>query len=272
MQHATAIRKSCTSLTSHQDTAQRVHNPSGYYTAWCAPALEKKGLISTDGHPRKIYHLTADGRHLASELYQEAVDDGSLPREFLSRAEDLGTETVTKIAVPIKELAAIPIMPMTPLPTTAVVPTNTVGFAPHIITILTPNPKFMNSPCSYEVELIVDSRETNNKRKTGILHAIESSHISYTVETLPVGDYAWKARGQACEYLVDVVVERKSLDDLAQSIQHGRYVDQKYRLQFASHLTRVIYLVEGSAYSNRAGLPSMALLTACMETQVCDIC
>jgi ERCC4-type nuclease len=53
------------------------------------------------------------------------------------------------------------------------------------------------------------------------------------------------------EYLLDVIVERKSCNDLAASLIDGRYMEQKNRL--ASAGLRVMYLVEGDATKMAGG-------------------
>ncbi|CBZ52799.1 Conserved possible MUS81 endonuclease, related [Neospora caninum Liverpool] len=47
------------------------------------------------------------------------------------------------------------------------------------------------------------------------------------------------------EFVLPIIVERKTLRDLSSSIRDGRYEDQKYRLMRCAGVTRVLYLVEG---------------------------
>jgi len=66
--------------------------------------------------------------------------------------------------------------------------------------------------------------------------------IEIVVEPLPIGDVI------ISQNAVDLlIIERKSLSDLAASIKDGRYEEQSYRLNgHPSHNHNIIYLVEGN--------------------------
>ena len=88
----------------------------------------------------------------------------------------------------------------------------------------------------------VDSREDAlhglfQINMTGTTHSLRS-------ESLPVGDVILSSDDGGTDYLV---FERKSLADLAASIQDGRYKEQSHRLQALPrvHNHNVIYVVEG---------------------------
>lgn len=96
----------------------------------------------------------------------------------------------------------------------------------------------------------VDSREDalNDMLRlnlTGTKHSLRS-------ESLPVGDVILSSEDGGTDYLV---FERKSLADLAASIQDGRYKEQSHRLQALPHVHNhnVVYVVEGdfARYSER---------------------
>ncbi|CAK4712404.1 unnamed protein product [Aphanomyces euteiches] len=77
------------------------------------------------------------------------------------------------------------------------------------------------------------------------------AQVTCEVRALNIGDMVWIARnrsrernGQPEEYVLDVIVERKNVSDLASSIVDKRYTEQKARLQ-ESGLRYVVYLVEG---------------------------
>jgi ERCC4-type nuclease len=76
-------------------------------------------------------------------------------------------------------------------------------------------------------------------------HFIETGPIynglEIIIETLPIGDIILS------ENDVDkVIVERKSLGDLASSIKDGRYEEQSYRLNgLPHHNHNIVYLIEG---------------------------
>ena len=91
--------------------------------------------------------------------------------------------------------------------------------------------------------LVIDNRE--NK----IIKLIQHLTSDYSIEQLPVGDFLIKFNqgGQDSGSGSDkcVVVERKSVNDLYQSINDGRYKEQKARLLAHYSLSQIIYLVEG---------------------------
>jgi len=96
----------------------------------------------------------------------------------------------------------------------------------------------------------VDSREDalNDMLRlnlSGTKHSVRS-------EALPVGDVILSSDDGGTDYLV---FERKSLADLAASIQDGRYKEQSHRLQALPHVHNhnVVYVVEGdfARYSER---------------------
>ncbi len=89
----------------------------------------------------------------------------------------------------------------------------------------------------------VDNRETELIRC--IKYVLEISpmykEVQMVVENLPLGDAI------LCKNDVEkVVIERKSLRDLAASIKDGRYEEQSYRLNgLPIHNHNIVYLVEG---------------------------
>lgn len=67
------------------------------------------------------------------------------------------------------------------------------------------------------------------------------------MKRLPVGDGIWIARHRKLhtEYVLDFIIERKNVEDLASSIRDNRYRDQKLRLKVPSELvlTSVIIII-----------------------------
>ena len=62
-----------------------------------------------------------------------------------------------------------------------------------------------------------------------------------------------------------LIVERKSLNDLASSIKDGRYIEQSYRLtNYSLHNHNIVYLIEGnlSTWTNRYKVQANTLYTA----------
>ncbi|KAI9595078.1 hypothetical protein BDF19DRAFT_443380 [Syncephalis fuscata] len=105
-------------------------------------------------------------------------------------------------------------------------------------------------PGTFEVILLLDNRELNRRKDSKCIQkGLEKQDINVEVRALPLGDTLWIARGKTStghrvELLLDVVLERKEIDDLIASIKDGRYHEQKHRLERCG-LPHIIYLVEG---------------------------
>jgi hypothetical protein len=88
----------------------------------------------------------------------------------------------------------------------------------------------------FEVVMLVDTREIAGKgnkdqgkgRKT-IFQELSKRGIACEERSLALGDFLWIARDKrrGSEYVMDVIVERKKVDDLWASIKDGRYYEQK---------------------------------------------
>lgn len=123
---------------------------------------------------------------------------------------------------------------------------------------------------TYEVVLILDDRDTFGPRaRRKVVDNIHTQfHVPVEIKHLPVGDALWIARHKELdtEYVLDFIVERKSVTDLVSSIRDSRYKDQKLRLK-KSGLRKLIYLVEGDP--NPVGA-SESIKTACFTTEILE--
>ena len=89
------------------------------------------------------------------------------------------------------------------------------------------------------MEFIIDHRE---KIKQLILDKnLENTHC----ENLDLGDYLFKLNEENV-----IVVERKTIEDLASSIKDGRYREQKARLLQHFNKNQIIYVIEGNLLNN----------------------
>lgn len=89
----------------------------------------------------------------------------------------------------------------------------------------------------------IDTREQDlfKKCESIILAVPKFKDIKLVFETLPLGDIIINDGINDC-----VIIERKSLSDLAASIKDGRYDEQSYRLNgLAHHNHNIVYLIEG---------------------------
>lgn len=103
---------------------------------------------------------------------------------------------------------------------------------------------------SYSISLIVDNREltSGGEQNTAFVSLMERlGSEQCRSNNLSLGDFLWvyKDNESSLEYVLDVIIERKTLDDLASSIIDGRYSEQKHRLK-ASSIKNVYYIIEGN--------------------------
>ncbi|VAH60251.1 unnamed protein product [Triticum turgidum subsp. durum] len=126
---------------------------------------------------------------------------------------------------------------------------------------------------------VYNSRKSRGKRVVGNIHS--KFHVPVEIKRLPVGDGIWIARHRRShtEYVLDFIVERKSVTDLVSSIRDSRYKDQKLRLKAGPTfsvaldfgpkcgLRKLIYLVEGDP--NPLGA-SESIKTACFTTEILE--
>eukprot|EP01132_Coremiostelium_polycephalum_P005105 gene5105-6355_t len=100
--------------------------------------------------------------------------------------------------------------------------------------------------------LLVDNREIKNEHMSKLMDQLKlQKGLEYELRMLPLGDFVWVAKVSDIEnpsfqyeLLLDYIVERKKLIDLANSIKDGRYKSQKFRLKRCG-VDNVIYLIEG---------------------------
>ncbi|KAF7318326.1 ERCC4 domain-containing protein [Mycena chlorophos] len=118
---------------------------------------------------------------------------------------------------------------------------------------------------TYRVKMVLDHRE-----RAGVDATLQRKGFQPLVESLELGDVTWVAEvagGQ--RYVLDVILERKRLDDLVSSITDGRFHEQKFRLK-QSAISRVFYLVEEyNTQQNKADW-GVQISTALSSTQIAD--
>ena len=99
------------------------------------------------------------------------------------------------------------------------------------------------------VIMLVDLREkgANNENFKNEILNIAEKNIKIEERQLSLGDFLWiyKDKKDNMEYVIDFIIERKTLNDLASSILDGRYTEQKCRLK-NSFFTHIYYLFEGT--------------------------
>jgi ERCC4-type nuclease len=98
--------------------------------------------------------------------------------------------------------------------------------------------------------LAVDSREgggaMSRKTQHEMCNTLDQTGIPYFVGSLSIGDYALFLRDQLCP----ILVERKSVQDVAMSIHDGRWQSQKHRMYHGQYVfgygkCRLVFIIEG---------------------------
>lgn len=113
------------------------------------------------------------------------------------------------------------------------------------------------TPPALPIHIIIDTRE-HDLISLFTSRPATSPSISWSTASLPLGDVIFVPSGRATAPLTELhellLIERKSVADLASSIQDGRYNEQSLRLQHHPlHNHNIIYLIEGnvSTYQSR---------------------
>jgi crossover junction endonuclease MUS81 len=113
------------------------------------------------------------------------------------------------------------------------------------------------------------------KDRDAFQRALEARGLAVETRALSVGDIVWMVEREegsgTVEYMTDVIIERKAMDDFVSSIVDGRYKEQKFRLTKAG-LRRPCYLVEvrsGSPQGKLRRVSSIGMDT--VETALCSI-
>ena len=129
----------------------------------------------------------------------------------------------------------------------------------------------LNSSFTDNIYLIVDLREKgagNENFRVEILNKC-SYPIPIEEKNLSLGDFTWIFKDQLDgeEYMIDFIIERKTLNDLSASIVDGRYSEQKYRLKNSPY-KKTYYLFEGTELNthNNSNLSKDAINTAINNT------
>lgn len=127
---------------------------------------------------------------------------------------------------------------------------------PTLPRLLPPIPPGKTFDQQYEVVLVIDHREQIRREQgkgrvetlEALVQRIRDKGIPVISDlSLPIGDVVWVARSRTDArqmFVLDFIMERKGVSDLASSIKDHRYIQQKYWLKLCG-LSRTFYLVEG---------------------------
>ena len=129
----------------------------------------------------------------------------------------------------------------------------------------------INSSISDNIFLIVDLREKGGGNENFRVEILNKCSYPIPIEekNLSLGDFTWIYKDQLDgeEYMIDFIIERKTLNDLSASILDGRYNEQKYRLKNSPY-KNIYYLFEGTELNthNNSNISKDAINTAINNT------
>ncbi len=86
---------------------------------------------------------------------------------------------------------------------------------------------------------------TIDNREHKLIEIFNNNNIKYNKENLDFGDILIVNNN------INILIERKTISDLASSIKDGRYKEQKLRLKDYSNKYKIIYLIEGDIYLDK---------------------
>ncbi|GMM34798.1 Mus81 protein [Saccharomycopsis crataegensis] len=118
---------------------------------------------------------------------------------------------------------------------------------------------------TFEVMMVLDTREIRSKNERNFFfEKLNSLGIKSETEPLAVGDSLWVAKHKETKerVVLDFILERKRLDDLAESITDGRFFEQKSRLA-KTGMRNIYYLVEEQTSSD------LAKFSESIKTAIC---
>ena len=120
---------------------------------------------------------------------------------------------------------------------------------------------------SNNIILLIDNREKGSNGENLKDEILKKKDIKIEERNLSVGDFMWiyLDPNTLNEYVLEYIIERKSLSDLAKSIIDGRYTEQKYRLK-STKLKNIYYLFEGNSFTSYNNISKSSINTAIYNT------
>ncbi|KAK8869647.1 hypothetical protein IAR55_000215 [Kwoniella newhampshirensis] len=260
-------------LDVSNESDQRIHSP---FPIDAILARSSSALFSrTQSAP--ITNVGSPTPKLTSSLAAEAaLRRAGHPSSTFGRSQSalVDLSSASKLARPAPRLSShmpSPILPPTddhPSPSLSSISTSNV---PNFL----PMDAIVYPPGSYEVVLIVDTREVESRsNRDKIAESLAAKGIKVETRALRLGDMCWIARriegdlgGEEDECVLDYVAERKRLDDLCSSIRDGRYNEQCFRLS-NSGINHIYYIVEDWQVAERMEYHGLQIMTAKSQIQV----
>ena len=267
-------------------TSMTVGVNGSHYSGWSAiKTLINKGLIERNNQRFSSYFLTQTGRDLAQKLYQIYTEKQTNLR---SNEQNNNFTSIRERNVESSDSESI-------FPE-IITQTNCHTFREESPSECSSTNQFSDqfslAANTYEIVLCIDSREqasgvNREMRKTALMSVLQQNGVKVEMRTLSVGDFAWTAKQKINfgtniatinslnysrkELILDYVIERKRIDDLASSLKDRRWDEQKYRLNNCG-VRKPSYIIEYFGSNNKSrdfgGIKCDTLEQAIINAQV----
>lgn len=217
--------------------------------------LEDKGFVTKWGMPCR-YQLTDEGLEMAMKLWNSGERRSSAPGPHESTVNEVMTRQPVVVEVMDENIECVNEADDIELQT------------------------FTWPPGTFDLMLLIDNREVKSRTSRDyIFNQLASSGISIEQRSLELGDFIWIAKKKAQhrtgspddseEVVLDLLIERKTEDDLLHSITDGRFVEQKQRINSSGIVNR-IYLLERYEGLDTAAFGEAKFKAAINHTQLVD--
>ncbi|KAI8089851.1 uncharacterized protein BX664DRAFT_264129, partial [Halteromyces radiatus] len=225
-------------LPLHQEAQQSTREHSDFWPD-----------VSSSSQQRSAYLMTRDTDSPASQPASQSIQSQQSTTAIAMSNMDVGIES--------------PVQSQSATSTTLDIPTMATQ-ARQEGSIWQPN--------EYTIVMVLDNREIKMKtNREYIQDKLDEKGVNVVKRALDLGDVIWVAKhvNTEEEMFLDIVVERKRLDDLVSSVKDGRFYEQKYRLKQCGS-RKVFYIVEEYNKECAVKFGTQAIQSAMSSVQAVD--
>ena len=238
----------------------------GPQSAWSfmSDLVKKRKLVleSWQSNPRKkIFYLSEEGLQVASKLYRTSSANHQAPKNVQETSSS--TQPTSQTSIQIVEEEGVSPSSSSSSPLRNSLSESSPSSGEDLLencTLPEQRNSHDNETCvslsasqiarEYDLVLIADRRENMPGKGPPISEKIRLQGVDCFMTTLSLGDFAWGLKkktsqvSSAPEYVVQSIIERKTIQDLYCSVMDGRYKEQGLRLRKTE--LQVIYILEGN--------------------------
>ncbi|KAG1666428.1 Crossover junction endonuclease MUS81 [Nymphon striatum] len=238
------------------DSSFIVPEPGSYYTAWSnMGTLIKRTLVKKEYRPPR-YSLTDNGIDLASAIFKAEdasnINNADGPSNELNVIDHVSNSEYTNLKESDKKEQKNNRYSGKVYYHIDLECSENVSVHRNHRLDAAINPSSQRRcllPGFYDIILIVDVSETNGFASIGsknskslLIPELRKNGVNFEVRKLHIGDFVWIAKERVSpvpgclqikppvELLLNFIIERKRMDDLASSIKDGRFHEQKVSL------------------------------------------